>query len=221
MSAQGRGSTEILAQYFPGAVAADEATGLTWQRLASKGFTLETLQSTDVGYMATISEALGEAEGRSGLQAGGTITVRAFRSTSAFRDATLAPGWVAAFTEEEWIATQPLATLASRKMLASVLRHEFLHTFVEGQSAPGMPLWLREGLVEVWSGEANGAGLAPLLKTDEIDRALAHAGTQAQSQEAHWAAGWYAKKLLDRFGRAEVLGWLRTGVPANALAGLH
>jgi hypothetical protein len=221
MSAQERDATQILAQYFPGAIAADELTGLTWQRLAGKGFTVETQVPADGAYMAMFSEALGEAEVRSGLQAGGTITVRAFRSSPAFRDATLAPGWVAAFTEGEWIATQPLATLASRKMLGSVLRHEFLHALVEGQSAPGTPLWLREGLVEVWSGEATGVGLAPNLKTDEVDRALAHAETETQSQEAHWAAGWYAKKLLDRFGRAEVLGWLRSGMPANALAGLH
>ena len=221
MSAQGRDATAILGQYFPGAVAADEVTGLTWQTLAGKGFTVETQEPADGAYMATISEALGEAEARSGLQAGGTITVRAFRSTPAFRDATLAPGWVAAFTEGQWIATQPLAKLASRKMLGSVLRHEFLHALVEGQSAPGTPLWLREGLVEVWSGEANGAGLAPNLKTDEVDRALAHAGTETQSHEAHWAAGWYAKKLLDRFGRAELLGWLHTGMPANALTSLH
>ncbi|MGA3046600.1 MAG: SpoIID/LytB domain-containing protein [Terracidiphilus sp.] len=221
MSAQGRDATQILAQYFPGAVAGDEATGLTWQRLAGRGFTVETQVPADGAYLATISEALGEAQVQSALQASGTITVRAFRSTPAFRDATLAPGWVAAFTEGEWIATQPLATLASRKILGSVMRHEFLHTLVERQSVPGTPLWLREGLVEVWSGEAKGEGLAPLLKPDEIDRALVHAGTEAQSQEAHWAAGWYVGWLLERYGRAEVLGWLRSGVPANALAGLH
>jgi stage II sporulation protein D len=221
MSAQGRDAAQILGQYFPGAVAADEATGLTWQMLSGKGFRLETQDPADSAYLGQISEALAEAEARSGLRAGETITVRAFRSTPAFRDATLAPGWVAAFTEGQWIATQPLTTLARRKMLGSVLRHEFLHALVEGQSAPGTPLWLREGLVEVWSGEANGAGLPPILKLDEIDLVLAHAGTEVQSHDAHWAAGWYARRLFDRYGRAEVLGWLRTGVSANVLAGLH
>jgi stage II sporulation protein D len=221
MSAQGRDAAQILGQYFPGAVAADEATRLTWQMLAGKGFTLETQDPADVAYLAQISEALGEAEARSGLRASGTITVRAFRSTPAFRDATLAQGWVAAFTEGDWIATQPLTTLARRKMLRPVLRHEFLHALVEGQSAPGTPLWLREGLVEVWSGEAHGAGLAPILKPDEIDRALAHAGTEVQSHEAHWAAGWYASRLLARAGREQMLEWLRHGLPANALAGIR
>ena len=106
-------------------------------------------------------------------------------------------------------------------MLRPVLRHEFLHALVEGQSAPGTPLWLREGLVEVWSGEAHGAGLPPILKPDEIDRALAHAGTEVQSHEAHWAAGWYASRLLARAGREQMLEWLRHGLPANALAGIR
>jgi stage II sporulation protein D len=221
MGAQGRDVAQILGQYFPGAVAEDETTGLTWQMLAGKGFTLETQEPADGAYLGQIGEALGEAEARSELRASGTITVRAFRSTPAFRDATLAAGWVAAFTEGEWIATQPLSTLARRKMLGSVLRHEFLHALVEGQSAAGTPLWLREGLVEVWSGEANGAGLAPILKTEEIDRSLAHAGTEVQSHEAHWAAGWYASRLLARAGREQVLEWLRHGLPANALAGMR
>jgi hypothetical protein len=221
MGVQGRDRTQILAQYFPGAVAADEANGLTWQMLGGLGFTLETQDPADGAYLGQIGGALGEAEARSGLRASRAITVRAFRSTPAFRDATLAPGWVAAFTEGDWIATQPLTTLARRRMLGSLLRHEFLHALVEAQSAPWTPLWLREGLVEVWSGEANGAGLPPNLKTDEIDRALAHARTEVQSHDAHWAAGWYASKLFDRYGRGTVLGWLRIGVPANVLAGLH
>ncbi len=77
--------------------------------------------------------------------------MRAFASTPAFRDATLAPGWVAAFTEGDWIGTQPLRTLAGRQLLADTMRHEFLHALVEQQAGARTPLWLREGLVEVWS----------------------------------------------------------------------
>jgi hypothetical protein len=66
----------------------------------------------------------------------------------------MAPGWVAALTEGELISTQPLRILAARNLLAGVLRHEFLHALVEEQSTAKAPLWLREGLVEVWSGDA-------------------------------------------------------------------
>jgi stage II sporulation protein D len=220
MATDGRDWSQILAQYFPGATAADEATGQSWQSLRGQGFLLETLSPADGAYLLRLNQALAEAESRSGLLPAEPITVRAFGSTPAFRGATLAPGWVAAFTEGNWIGTQPLSTLTERKLLVPILRHEFLHTLVEGQAAAGAPLWLREGLVEVWSGEVRANGPAPSLKLDEIDRALAHAASEAQSQGAHRAAGWYAARLLERFGRAQVLGWLRSGVPASAVAAL-
>ena len=79
------------------------------------------------------------------------VTVRAFPSTEAFREATLAPGWVAAFTEGQWIGAQPLRTLSARHLLEPTMRHEFLHALLENETGAKSPLWLREGLVEVWS----------------------------------------------------------------------
>jgi hypothetical protein len=125
---------------------------------------------------------------------------------------------VAAFTEGNWIGTQPLGTLAARKLLEAILRHEFLHALTEGQAVAGTPLWLREGLVEVWSGDVKPGGPAPAMRLDEVDRALAHAATEAQSAAAHRAAGWYAGRLLERFGRGQTLAWLHAGLPASALA---
>jgi len=218
MGAQGRDATQILAQYFPGAVAADEGTGRSWQSLTGNGFVLETLDQADAAFLPELSQALIGAQSRSGIQASQTITVRAFHSTPAFRDATLAPGWVAAFTEGNLIATQPLGTLAARKMLGTVLRHEFLHVLIESHAAPTTPLWLREGLVETMGSDALPAGPAPPLKLDEVDRALSHATTEADSQAAHRAAGWFAWKLLARSGREQVFQWLRHGLPANAVA---
>lgn len=220
MSAQGRDAAQILAQYFPGAIAADESTGKPWQILRGQGFQLETLNAGDSANLPQLNQAFAEAVARSGLQPNRPITVRAFLSTRAFRDLTLAPGWVAAFTEGNWIATQPLSTLAARRLLASTLRHEFLHTLIEGQAAPNSPLWLREGLVEALDSESKHEGLAPALKLDQDDRELARAATEAESIAAHRAAAWYAARLLARFGRDQVMGWIRTGVPVGALASL-
>jgi stage II sporulation protein D len=222
MSGLGRDSTQILAEYFPGAIAADEATGRAWQTLHGHGFGLQTLNGADAAFLPQISQALAEAESRSGLQPASNLTVRTFPSTTAFRDATLAPGWVAAFTEGNWIATQPLSTLAARNLLPSVLRHEFLHALIESQAAANTQLWLREGLVEALSdgNVANTAGPAPTLKLDKIDHALAHSTTETQSEAAHGAAAWYAARLLARFGRTQVLSWLRTSLPASAIDSL-
>jgi stage II sporulation protein D len=228
MSALGRDSNQILAQYFPGAIAADEATGQPWQTFRSQGFAIQTLTPADTTYLPQLGHALNEAETVSGLQPAAPITVRAFRSTPAFRNATLAPGWVAAFTEGSLIATQPLSTLSARKLLVPILRHEFLHALIEAQAADSTPLWLREGLVEAWSdaprnsiGEPQHSNSSPTLKLDQTDRALAHAANEAQSQAAHRAAAWYAKQLLDRYGRAQVLGWLHSALPPNILASIN
>jgi hypothetical protein len=51
------------------------------------------------------------------------------------------------------------------------------------------------------------------MKLNEVEGALAHAASQAQSESAHRAAGWYARRLLDRYGRAQVIDWLRSGLP--------
>jgi hypothetical protein len=56
------------------------------------------------------------------------------------------------------------------------------------------------------------------VKLDEIDRTLAHAATEAQSQTAHRAAAWQAQRLLDRYGRAQVLTWLHSGAPSGILS---
>jgi len=223
MAQQGRSTQQILAQYFPETRAADEATGREWRRLAGDGFVLESLDAGDAAYLPDLSRARVEATDQSGLHTTAPLTVRAFASTPAFREATLAPGWLAAFTEGDWIGTQPLRTLAGRRLMADTMRHEFLHALVEQQAGPRAPLWLREGLVEVWS-EANGgagspgaarSGTTPALTPEADDDALSHAATQAESAAAHRAAKWYAARLLARYGRAQVLEWLRSGVPAG------
>jgi len=224
MAAQGRFARQILQQYFPGAQSADEATGRAWQSFAATGFILESLDAADAAFLPDLNRARAEASQRSGLNAASPFTVRAFASTPAFRDATLAPGWVAAFTEGPWIATQPLRTLAARHLLAATMRHEFLHALVEGEAGPAAPLWLREGLVEAWNESSNNAAnkttAAPALKIGAVDDVLAHSSTEADSEAAHRAAAWYAARLLDRYGRAQVLQWLRSGIPAGVLATL-
>lgn len=225
MATQGQPAAQILQQYFPGAQPADESTGKQWQSLKGDGFTLETLDGIDASYLPVFAHARAEAARRSGLNSAAPVTVRAFASTPVFRDATLAPGWVAAFTEGNWIAIQPLRTLATRRMLEPTLLHEFLHAIVEQHTGPTTPLWLREGLVETWSDAvstpASRNAAAPALRIEAVDAALAHASTEAESASAHSAAAWYTAHLLDRYGRAQVLEWLRSGIPAGAVAALR
>ncbi len=217
MAAQGRATREILAQYFPGAEATDETTGRDWQSFAGDGFVLESLDAGDAAFLPELNRARTEASERSGLHAATPFTVRAFASTPDFRQATLAPGWVAAFTEGNWIGAQPLRTLATRQLLADTMRHEFLHALVEREAGPKAPLWLREGLVEAWGDSASAMppSVKPKLTIDEINAALTHPASEDESEAAHRAAAWYATQLLSRYDRAQVLNWLRSDVPAG------
>ncbi|WP_058186276.1 SpoIID/LytB domain-containing protein [Terracidiphilus gabretensis] len=230
MAAQGMAWDTILAQYFPGAEVRDEASGLKWQSFERAGYMLETLEDEDQAYLPELDHALTEARSRSGLEPAGMITIRAFRSTPEFRAATLAPGWVAAFTENSWIGIQPLRTLEGRKMLEPVMRHEMLHALVESTAGTKAPLWLREGLVEAWSVETPGtaawnaekqATVAPKVKLEDVDHTLAHPASEAESEAAHAAARWYTQKLLGSYGRAQVIAWLRNGVPAQAMTAVQ
>jgi stage II sporulation protein D len=222
MAAEGHTMREILAQYFPGAEAADEASGRAWQSFKGDGFQLESLDAGDAAFLPALNRARAEASQRSGLNAPHPFTVRSFPSTPAFREATLEPGWVAAFEYDDWIGTQPLKTLATRKLLADTLRHEFLHALVERETGWQAPLWLREGLVETW-GEAatpKTSVTQPPLTLEATYAGLDHATSEAESEAAHRAAAWYAAQLLARYGRAQVLDWLRSGVPAGVIATL-
>jgi stage II sporulation protein D len=225
MGAQGLNATEILAQYFPGATAADEATGQAWKGYVGNGFTVESLDAADATFMPELERARAEASQRSGLNSLRPFTVRAFTSTQAFRDATLEPGWVAAFTHGDWIATQPLRTLAARHLLVSTMRHEFLHALIERQAGSKTPLWLREGLAEAWGASGTGGKLPssskPAIEVEALDAALMHTASEADSEAAHRAAGWYAARLLERYGRAQVLEWLRSGIPDSVVAVLR
>lgn len=215
MAAEGRSTVQILDQYFPGAAVVDEATGRAWQRFSGEGFQLESLEPSDAAYLPELSRARAEASECSGLNASAPFTVRAFASTPAFRSATLAPGWVAAFTQGNWIATQPLRTLAARHLLEATLRHEFLHALVESQAGASAPLWLREGLVEAWADPASIPAHPPALSPAATDAALPNSVTEEASAAAHRAAAFYAGQLLQRYGRGQVLTWLRSGFPGG------
>jgi len=220
MAEEGSNYEQILAQYFPGARTADEASGASWQSFAGHEVRLETLDASDKIYLPQLNRAMQEAEQRSGLH-GTSVVVRTFHSTEAFREGTLAPGWVAAFTEGNWIGVQPLNVLAQRNLLASVIRHEMLHALVESSAAGKTPLWLREGLVEVWNADGDAHTSTGRVDAARVEEALVHAQSEAESAKAHREAGVLAAQLLQRFGQAHVLDWLRQGLPAEAVNGLR
>ena len=57
MATEGRSMQQILAQYFPGAQPADEATGRAWQSFKGDGFILESLDASDAAYLPQLARA--------------------------------------------------------------------------------------------------------------------------------------------------------------------
>jgi hypothetical protein len=66
-----------------------------------------------------------------------------------------------------------------------------------------------------------GGGERPSMTLEAANRGLAGARTEAESEAAHRAAGWYAGELLRRYGRGKVMEWLRVGIPQGVGMGLR
>ena len=176
---------QILAFYYPGTSLGVSAQGFAWSRMNGERvevFSTHAAEDSDV--VAKADRALQLAETRSGIPVAGRPRVRVYPSVAAFRDATGEEGYVAASTRGSVIRMQPPALLRSARTLDSTLLHEMLHVAVESQAHPRTPLWFREGLVLYLA-----------------------AGPRQRPSEAQTRV----QKMVDKYGRATVMDWLRTG----------
>ena len=146
-----------------------------------------------------------EIAGRYGWAAPAGIEVRVYPDVETFRNATGEPGWVAARTTGRRIELQPVSVL--RGGLESTLRHELLHVFIGAQSAGGLPVWFREGVVghleNLAGGTASRAPEGDLRQTEDA----------AKARRAYAAAARRVADLARKYGEDTVLAWLRTGLP--------
>src|ERR1039458_3256020 len=161
---------------------------------------MTTRPDRDRAVLATAERQVRQIAGETGWSAPLGIEVRVYPDTATFRNATGEPGWVAARTAGRRIHMQPGAR-------EPTVRHELLHVFVEAQAAAGLPVWFREGVVEYLDRPA-GAGSGAVADADLRQREDAGLARQAYAAAARRVAG-----LVQRYGRATVLGWLRGGLP--------
>jgi stage II sporulation protein D len=209
MGRAGAGYHAILAHYYPGAIPGVTARGLSWQRLGSESLTLLTTRpDTDRAALAAAGRAARNLEQRTGWVLPAGIEIRAYPDLDTFRNATAEPGWVAARTDGRIIHLQPVALLESRNLLERTLRHELLHVVLEAQSAPGLPVWFREGLAQYLEGP--GARVPAGAGTDTGIRQRTDA---ARARSSNAAAVARVTSLAKRYGEGTVLGWLKRGLP--------
>jgi stage II sporulation protein D len=211
MGQSGASAERILAHYFPGTTVARAEDNRT-RVLSSEHFEL-TFPTRDEALASRALEILESEWVALGARVQGLpprIAVRAYASTAAFGQAAGQPGWVAAASDGQGIALQPLRTLDARGMLRSTLRHELLHLVIHRLRAPGVPRWYEEGMVLYLAGEnitappsipANDAGRARMEGSYALARARVAKLARRRGEGALW-------EILQK-PAAEDLAWLK------------
>ena len=100
------------------------------------------------------------------------VRVETWGSVEEFIRATGQPGWMAATSDGQSIALQPLELLARKRILNQTLRHELTHLVVHRLRAKGVPRWFEEGWVLYLTGERIEAPATALKTAKELDEAI-------------------------------------------------
>jgi stage II sporulation protein D len=126
-------------------------------------------------------------------------------TTAEFIEATGQSGWAAGVTRGRKIELQPLNVLQRRGILASTLRHELAHAFVELLSDGRAPRWLSEGLAIHVAGEGarfHRAEPKLELSREELERRLAKPASAAESRALYAAAWREVRAIIQAEGEA-------------------
>jgi len=112
MGEQAHSYREILAFYYPGTALGLNAQGLSWEKLPGASLDLLTTRREDATVLLPPAErALRFATQQTGWNLSVRPQVMAYPTIAIYRDATGAPGWVAASTLGNVIHLQPIGTL--------------------------------------------------------------------------------------------------------------
>jgi len=106
---------------------------------------------------------------------------------------------MAAASDGESIALQPLELLARKRILNQTLRHELTHLTVHRLRAKGVPRWFEEGLVLFLTGER----IEPPATTRGSDRGLEETISQPRSEAEMKASYAQALGKVRRFARQQ------------------
>ena len=211
MARQGKSYRDILAFYYPTALAGRSAQGIPWIVTRDEAFELRVVNSSDSTIAhPTIRSALDWARQQTGLSFSQLPVVEVYPTVAMFRDATGEPGWIAASTRQERIRIQPIGLLRAR--FENVLRHEFLHMLVEANARANTPLWFREGLVVYLGGDPTPANQMNMTTT-QIEQVITSRTSQADLRRAYAQAAALVRNIDRQHGRGKLMEWLRNGLP--------
>jgi hypothetical protein len=148
--------------------------------------------------------------------------VRTCATAEEFIQSTGQPGWMAASSDGQAIALQPLDLLARQRIFSQTLRHELTHLVVHRLRAPGVPRWFEEGLVLYTTGERIEGNAGSFKTKQELERAISSPKSPAEMKAAYAEALAQVRELARSQGEAglwhdltnpgaEVFNGVRTG----------
>lgn len=218
IASEGRDARAILSFYFPGTVPRIMPRDEGWHEKLLGSITLRSsdlpFSGQETALEKSVQRTWNDAQKRFPPHKSTAPRIVLAPTTELFRQMTAQPGWALASTRDNTIVVQPESVLRNKgRSFSATLLHEMLHVLVEGEASIRAPLWLREGLVEVLAGEADGSPSS--LSTNEIERALTSADSWAASERAHRAAAARVRALIARYGVSTVRGWLSSGPPSG------
>jgi stage II sporulation protein D len=218
MARQGKTYREILAFYYPGALTGRSAQGIPWTSVQTESFELRVVNAGDrVPARTAARSALEWATEHSGLALHSLPLIEVYPTVAMFRDATGEPGWVAASTRHQRMRVQSPSVLHEK--FENVVRHEFLHMLVEDNAEPRTPLWFREGLVVYLGGDPPAADEVTMTGA-KVEWAITSRENLSDMREAYAQAAAMVRDLDRRHGRAQLLAWLRSGLPDDIRGGV-
>ncbi len=223
MAVEGKDYRAILDFYYPGTQLAKQGAAEQWQKRSSEHFELASVAPEQDEAILPLAEKLLAEEGKKvGWELSFRVQLKIFATMNAYRDQTGQPGWVAASTRGRTIRLQPLATLKSKGVLESTLRHELLHLLIDERARAGTPIWFREGLVLYLSSSAADAGAHETtheagtpMTIEQMETILEHSQKRDELEKAYAAARARVAELVREHGMETVLGWLSRGIPRS------
>ncbi|MDQ3652952.1 MAG: SpoIID/LytB domain-containing protein [Acidobacteriota bacterium] len=135
------------------------------------------------------------------------IEVYVHDSTGDFVGAVGEPPWVAASVRGRRITSQPLGTLQRRGILATTLRHEYVHIVINALGDTRTPRWLSEGLAVYVAGESQMLArfqTSQHMSVDEIERRLAVPRSASEMRMLYAAAYSHVRDLIQAKGEEHV-----------------
>jgi len=224
MARMGSSTEQILSTYFPGTEIALQPSDDPDPIASSEHFELVYPASQEPWVKQTL-DTLEQWRKELGAHAEilpPRVRVETWAAAGEFIRATGQPGWMAASSDGQSIALQPLELLARKRILSQTLRHELTHLVVHRLRAKGVPRWFEEGWVLYLTGERIEAPATALKTARELDEAISKPRSEAEMKAAYAQALERVRQLARREGDtalwrllehpgAEDLRWLHEG----------